>query len=80
MSGYINGKVEIFCGDYPPCNLNLLWYKRCVKDNKDYYALYEFNAHKLIWQPINSSLITELLISEDGDFIIGEDGYPIVAE
>ena len=45
MAGYVNGKVEIFCGDSPPTNLNLLWYKRTVIDNKDYYSLYEYNRH-----------------------------------
>ena len=30
-----DGKVEIFRGDYPPSNLNLLWYKRFIRDNKD---------------------------------------------
>ena len=56
MAGYINGKVEIFCGDSPPTNLNLLWYKRTVIDNKDYYSLYEYNRHDNIWQPLNTLL------------------------
>jgi hypothetical protein len=47
MAGYIDGKVEIFCGNYPPGNLNILWYKRIIEDDKDYYALYGFDRHSV---------------------------------
>ena len=54
MAEYINGKVDIFCGDNPPSNLNLLWYKRAIINNKDYYSLYEYNRHENVWQPLNT--------------------------
>ena len=80
MPGYINGKIEIFCGDYPPSNLNLLWYRRSIIEGKDYYALYEFNIHELIWQPINSILDLSQLVSEDNSYLIGEDEFMLTSE
>jgi hypothetical protein len=73
MAGYMNGKIEIFCGDYPPSNINLFWYKRIVIDNKDFYGLYEYNKHIDSWQPINSSLVQVQLISEDELWILNDE-------
>ena len=55
MAGYINGKVEIFCGDSPPLNLNLLWYKRTVINDTHYYGMYEYNIDENSWQLLNTS-------------------------
>lgn len=58
MAGYINGKVEIFCGDSPPSNLNLLWYRRLINDGLDYYALYEFDRYDHAWKPFVEDSLT----------------------
>lgn len=55
MSGYINGKVDVFCGDSPPLNLNLLWYKRTVINDTHYYGMYEYNIDENSWQLLNTS-------------------------
>ena len=43
MSGYINGKVEIWYGDNPPSNQNVLWQKRIIIDGVESTIMYEFN-------------------------------------
>jgi len=80
MAGYIDGKVEIFCGNYPPSNENIFWYKRFVNSGLNYYLLLEFNNVTQEWQPINSSLVTNGLLSEDEILLYGEDNKILSSE
>ena len=84
MNGYINGGVNIFCGDYPPGNLNLLWLKRIIVESKDYYELMIYDKHISKWiSLINQSLPIEnnsLILSEDGFITTTEDNYQITLE
>ena len=53
MSGYINGKVEIWYGDNPPSNQNVLWQKRIITGGVESTIMYEFNNHTGLWQVHN---------------------------
>ncbi len=66
MHGYIDGKVEIFCGDFPPTNLNILWYKRDNSDTRSYYTLMEFDQAKSTWVELNTSSRYFITATEDG--------------
>lgn len=57
MGGYINGKIEIFCGDSPPHNLNVLWEKRIIEDGVAKIILYEFNTETSQWQIHNTEVL-----------------------
>jgi len=52
MGGYKNGKVEIFYGDSPPSNLNILWQKRIVINNVESSELMQYNSNLNVWQSL----------------------------
>ena len=55
MGGYKNGKVEIFCGDYPPSNLNILWQKRIVTGGVESSELMQYDPNLNVWQSLANS-------------------------
>lgn len=55
MSGYINGKVEIWYGDNPPSNQNVLWQKRIITGGVESTIMYEFNNNTGLWQVHNKT-------------------------
>jgi len=59
MGGYINGKVEIWCGDSPPLNLNTLWQKRITNNGIQSTVMYEYNSNLNIWQVHNLENIAQ---------------------
>ena len=76
MSGYINGKVEIWCGDFPPINQNILWYKRIIdSENRDYYLLMEFDRHERQWREINTSTKVVIATDQDGAILTTQDNF-----
>ena len=53
MAGYVNGKIEIWCGDYAPYNLNILWYKRIILSPGVFsYELLDYDNVSNTWSPI----------------------------
>lgn len=60
MTGYKNGKVEIWYGDNPPSNLNILWQKRVVVNGIESTLMYEYNNNEGFWQEHNSSAVARL--------------------
>ena len=82
MNGYIDGKVEIFCGDFPPTNLNILWYKRENLGSKSYYVLMEYDINSNTWNEINTSLPYNLISVDGGDeyILITNDNEQLITK
>lgn len=57
MGGYKNGKVEIWYGDSPPSNLNILWQKRIVTDGVESSELMQYNPSENTWESLRNSTI-----------------------
>lgn len=56
MGGYKNGKVEIFYGDNPPSNLNILWQKRIVTGGVESSKLMQYNPNLNVWQSFTDKI------------------------
>lgn len=50
MGGYKNGKVEIWYGDVPPSNPNILWQRRIIENGIESTVMYEYNNNLSTWQ------------------------------
>lgn len=59
MSGYKNGKVEIFYGDNPPSNLNILWQKRIVTNGTESSELMQYNNNLSVWESLKNKTIQD---------------------
>lgn len=69
MGGYKNGKVEIWYGDFPPSNLNILWQKRIVTNDVESTLMYEYNNNAGLWQVHNVSELNKK-VDKDGDKVL----------
>ena len=66
MSGYINGKIDIWSGDSPMSNLNSFWYKK----DQGNYSLMSYNNALSTWNDITRPLGTNyILVKGDGTSI-----------
>jgi len=63
---YINGKIDIWCGDSAPSNTNIIWMKRVTQDDNDLFDLFWYNVNSGEW----ISFLTQP--SYESTFIISE--------
>ncbi len=70
MNGYINGKVEIFCGEASPSSKNILWLKRVLSDGLYTYDLFKYDVNSNNWTSFVDSQSTNIDTLKNRDSLL----------